>query len=103
MVNLPAFLEREDGQTQYQTRKLSDVLQRDRWFRRRVLRNVLVTGSGSDTEVRHGLGYVPEGYLVIRQQKGGVSVFDNGMDAERIMLTSDWAGGGTVAIDILVW
>ena len=50
------------------------------------------------TLVRHGLGYVPEGYAMIRQS-GPVDIYDTGMTDEQITL---W-GTADADITLMVW
>ena len=96
MVAIPAIVQRSIDQLQFQVRRLSDSLQRDNWFRRRRIDNIVV--SATPTSVRHALGYEPEGFVVIRKN-ANVTVYNGTIDASQIVLTAS----GSATISIVVW
>jgi hypothetical protein len=96
MVGTPAVVQKTIDQLQFQVRKLSDYLQRDNWFRRRLLTGISV--STSAVTVSHRLGYVPEGYLVVRSS-AGVTVYDTALTSESLTLVAS----GTATISLIVW
>jgi len=96
MVVVPGILDKTIEQLQFQTRRLSDFLQRDNFLRRRLIDDIDVGTTA--VAVRHGLKYQPEGYLVIRRS-AGETVYDTAITNEQITLVAT----GSATISIIVW
>jgi hypothetical protein len=95
-MRIPGTTTTDPKSDQFQTKAFIDFIQRDRLLKRRTLRVVVSTVAA--TLVRHGLGYVPEGYAMIRQS-GPVDIYDTGMTDEQITL---W-GTADADITLMVW
>lgn len=96
MVNIPGIIDKGIEQLQFQVRRTSEFLQRDNFLRRRRIDGIAV--SGTAVNVRHALGYEPEGYSIIRKS-ANVNVWDTAITNEQITLVAS----GAATISIIVW
>lgn len=96
MVATPGITTRTIESLQFQARRLAEFLQRDSWLRRKTIEGISV--STTATQVSHGLGYKPEGYLVI-SKSANVTVYNGPITKETITLQAS----GNAVVSIIVW
>ena len=95
-MRLPGIIDKTLELLPFQVRQFIEALQRDNFLRRRLIQDIAV--STAAVSVRHGLGYVPEGYIVVRKN-ANVTVYNGTIDKNQISITAS----GSATISILVW
>ena len=94
-TSIPALASRAIEQLQFQLKKLSEVLQRDNFFKRQLIENVPVTST--PVKIKHSLGYKPRVFVIADGGARTINVSE--MTAETITISSSV----TSTVSFLIW